>query len=74
LPARFWLMSSTKAASSKFGLKGSGFLVDDVSGQVEHVLGDFDVLDLLEIFPSGPDFAWIPQQRPPSGPCPEARL
>src|SRR5450631_684777 len=41
-----------------FRLEPSGLLVDDVFGQVEHVLGDFDVLDLVEIFALGANFVW----------------
>jgi hypothetical protein len=53
LPARFWLMRSISAVSywsSKLpGLESPGFLVHDVLGAIEHVLGDFDVLNLAEI-------------------------
>src|ERR1700753_2404458 len=32
----------------------TGLLLDDVTGEVEHVLGDLDVLDVIEIF------GWVP--------------
>jgi len=38
-------------------------LVDDVLGEIEHILGDFDVLDLVKIFLLGMDFVRIAQQR-----------
>jgi hypothetical protein len=44
------------------GFERAGLLLDDVPGEVEHVLGDFDVLDLVEIFGRIADFVWIAQQ------------
>lgn len=39
-------------------------LIDDVLGEIKHVLGDFDVLDIVEIFLRGPDLVGIAQQGP----------
>ena len=68
LPARFWLMRSTSAvsywSSNLSGSKWPALLVDDVPGEIEHVLGDFDVLDLVEILVFGSDFVGVAQQRP----------
>src|ERR1700750_1018663 len=44
------------------GFERAGLLLDDVPGEVEHVLGDFDALDLVEIFGRIADFVWIAQQ------------
>ena len=44
-------------------LEVTRLLVDDVPGEIEHVLGDFDVLDIVEIFRFGAHFVGIPQQR-----------
>ena len=33
------------------GLEPAGLLVHDVLGEIQHVLGDFNVLDLVEILP-----------------------
>jgi hypothetical protein len=49
-------------------LEPSRFLVYDVPGKVERVLGDFDVLDLVEIFLFGPHFVGIAQQFSGSAP------
>ena len=38
-------------------------LVDDVLGEIEHVLGDFDVLDLVEILRLAAHLVGIAQQR-----------
>src|SRR5262249_31535807 len=45
------------------GLEVTRLLVHDVLGEIEHVLGDFDVLDLVKIFVLGTDFIGIAQQR-----------
>ena len=41
----------------------SGFLLHDVLRKVQHILGDFDVLDLVEIFLRIADFVGVAQQR-----------
>jgi hypothetical protein len=41
------------------GLEAARLLVHDVLGEIEHVLGDFDILDLIEIFALGADFVGI---------------
>ena len=49
-----------------FRLEVPRLLVDDVLGEIEHILGDFDVLDLVKIFLLGTDFTdfvRIAQQR-----------
>jgi hypothetical protein len=40
-------------------------LVDDVPGEIEHVLGDFDLLDLIEILRRIADFVRVAQQGVP---------
>ena len=44
-------------------LEVARLLVDDVPGEIEHVLGDFHVLDVVEIFGRIADFVGIAQQR-----------
>ena len=38
-------------------------LLHDVPGEIEHVLGDFDVLDVVEILCLRAHFVWVAQQR-----------
>jgi hypothetical protein len=45
-------------------VKPAGFLVHDVPGEIQHVLCDFDVLDVVKIFGRVADFVWIAQQSP----------
>jgi hypothetical protein len=45
-------------------LEVPGLLIDDVPGEIEHVLGDFDVLDVVEILLRIAHFIRISQQRP----------
>src|ERR1700681_3162543 len=45
-------------------LERGGLLVDDVLCQIKHVLRDFHVLDLVEIFLLVPDFVGVSQERP----------
>jgi len=33
-----------------FGREATGLLVDDVPGEIEHVLGDLHVLDVVKVF------------------------
>jgi hypothetical protein len=47
-----------------FRLEATSLLVDDVSREIEHVLGDFDVLDIVEILPRIAHLVRIAQQRP----------
>ena len=46
-------------------------MVHDVPGEIEHVLGHFDVLDIVEIFFLGADLVGIAQQRSHGGLCPK---
>ncbi len=45
------------------GVERARLLVDDVPCEVEHVLGDFDVLDLVEVLLLGADLVGVAQQR-----------
>jgi hypothetical protein len=56
--------SDLRAVSNGFlGLEAARFLVHDVLSEVEHVFGDFDGLDLVEVFVLGPHLVRIAQQR-----------
>jgi hypothetical protein len=48
-------------------LEPGRLLVDDMSGQIEHVLCDFDVLDIVEILLRIAHLVWIAQQSTASG-------
>src|SRR5258705_6504496 len=65
LPARFWLMRSIRAvsywSSNLSGSKWPAFWL--TMCLVKHVLGDFDVLDVVEIFVRRTHFVRIAQQR-----------
>ena len=41
----------------------SGLLLHDVPSEIEHVLGDFDVLDVVEMFLLGAHFVGVAEQR-----------
>ncbi len=45
-------------------LEVARLLVDDVPGEIEHVLGDFDILDVVEILVRRTHLVRIAQQRP----------
>ena len=45
------------------GLEGSGFLFDDMLGEIQHILGDLHVLDLVEIIPLAAHLVGVTQQR-----------
>ncbi len=47
----------------RIGLERSRFLFDDMLGEIQHVLGDFHVLDVFEIFLLAAHFVGIAQQR-----------
>jgi hypothetical protein len=56
-------ISAVSYWSSNFsGSNRPDFWVHDVLGEVEHVLGNFDVLNLVEILLFGTDFVGIAQQ------------
>ena len=44
-------------------LERPGLLVHDMLSEVEHVFGDFDVLNLVEILILAAYFVWVSQQR-----------
>ncbi|MEY9355434.1 hypothetical protein ABIF65_005697 [Bradyrhizobium japonicum] len=44
------------------GIERTRLLIDDVSCEVEHILRDFHILDLIEVFPLGADLVGVTQQ------------
>jgi hypothetical protein len=64
LPLRFALMSSVSASFFELlRIEVGRLLADDMLRQIEHVVGDFHILDLVEIFLLIPDFIGVSQER-----------
>lgn len=57
------LRRSASIRSTTLPIEAPGLLVHDVLGEIEHVLRDFDVLDLVEILLLGADFMEVARER-----------
>jgi hypothetical protein len=45
-----------------FGLEGGGFLIDDMLGEIEHILRNFYILNVVEILVLGSDLIGVAEQ------------